>query len=181
MTFLILHGIGGYAGIHWEGWLSRKLASSGHTVLMPNLPNPSHPDREAWLEAAKHSLSEVDHDKLVIIAHSLGVTTALDYIEQNPVLGLVSVSGFANDYNAELNSYFLREKTIDFALVRPNIKTAIVFYGDNDPYVPQDSLAELAAGLGAHPHVVHSGGHLNSDAGYSEFPELLTAIIASFQ
>lgn len=178
MTVLILHGIQGHAGIHWQKWLNDQLAAKGHKVLMPNLPNAEHPDRSEWLRIVKEVIADCDLSDLVIVGHSLGVVTALDFIEQSPasIKALISVSGFSKDYNAELNSYFLKEKEINFEKVRKNLKKAVVIYGDNDPYVPQEILKLLADKLNVKPTIIKSGGHLNTDAGFSTFPELLKII-----
>lgn len=178
MTVLILHAIGSHAGAHWEQWLHDQLTSQGHTVLMPNLPDAEHPDRATWLSTTQRVVANTPTDQLVLVGHSLGVVTALDFIEHSPtdVRALVSVAGFGKDYGAELNSYFMRERVIDFIKVRQKVGKSFVFYGDNDPYVPQDVLADLAAKLDVAPTVIHNGGHLNTDAGYTEFPALLAAM-----
>ncbi len=178
MTFLILHGIGGHAGIHWQQWLHDELVKDGHTVVMPDLPDSGHPDRQTWLKTVKNIADSINPGELIIVSHSLGVPTALDYIEQADALlhGLASVSGFAVVLNSDLNDYFMKEKTIDFEKVRPNIRRSVVFYGDNDPYVPQTALKSLADELKAEPIVISKGGHLNSDAGFTKFPQLLDAV-----
>jgi predicted alpha/beta hydrolase family esterase len=178
MNFLILHGIGGHAGIHWEQWLHDELKEQGHTVIMPELPDSARPSRAQWLLEALQAIKDIDTTDLVIVGHSLGVTTALDLIEQSttPVKALVSVSGFAIDYGAELNSYFLREKLVDFDRVRANIGTSVVIYGDNDPYVTQEALKHLADALCVGPTIIHEGGHLNTEGGYTKFPRLLDTI-----
>lgn len=147
--------------------------------MMPDLSNPDHPDRTAWEVEVRALIADSDTSNLTVIAHSLGVTTALDYIESlsAPLHALISVSGFAFDYGAELNSYFLREHTIDLNKVRTNILHSAVFYGDDDPYVPQSALAALAEGLGVEPVVIPRGGHLNTDAGYTTFPALLDTVL----
>ena len=48
MTILIIHGINGYAGKHWQQWFYDELLHLGHTVIMPTMPNPDKPDREEW-------------------------------------------------------------------------------------------------------------------------------------
>lgn len=174
-TVLIIHGVGGHAGIHWQQWLHDQLEGQGHKVLMPNMPEPDHPDRKTWLEEVKAALNEVNLSQLTIVGHSLGVTTALDFIEQanNRVNRLLSVAGFAKDYGAEMNGYFLQEKLVDFEKVRNNLRWAAVIYGDNDPYVPQAELKYVADSLGVQPVIVHDGGHLNSETGFTEFQQLL--------
>jgi len=174
MNFIILHGIGGHAGIHWQQWLNENLRDDGHSVIMPELPTSDHPIRNEWLETVNESLSGVDLSNLVIVGHSLGVTTALDFIEQSSesIYGLVSVSGFANDYSSELNSYFLKQKVIDFSLILPKIKHSLVIYGDDDPYVTQTALNEVAVGLNVGAHIIKNGGHLNTDSGFTDFDHL---------
>jgi len=178
MTVLILHGIQGYAGIHWQKWLNDQLTAEGHKVMMPNLPNAEHPDRSEWLQAVKGVIANCDLSELVIVGHSLSVVTALDFIEQSPasIKALISVSGFSKDYNAELNSYFLKEKEINFEKAKKNLKKAIVIYGDNDPYVPQEILKLLADKLKVKPIIIKNGGHLNTDAGFTTLPVLLVVI-----
>lgn len=175
MTVLILHAIGSHAGAHWEQWLHDQLVERGHTVLIPNLPDANHRNRQAWLETAQQLVAHIPTSELVLVGHSLGVVTALDFIEHSPtdVKALVAVAGFGRDYGLELNSYFMRERTIDFTKVRQQVEKSFVFYGDNDPYVPQEVLADLAAKLDVAPIIVHNGGHLNTEAGFTEFPALL--------
>lgn len=179
MTVLILHGIEGHAGIHWQQWLHAELTQRGYNVLMPHLPNSDHPERQTWLTEVKKAAAEVNPKDLIIVAHSLGVVSALDYLEANQAYVLVSVSGFAADYGAELNSYFLNEKSIDFKKVNSNLRQAFVLYGDDDPYVPQTALKHLADKLGIkNPIIIPKGGHFNTEAGFNKFPQLLKMILS---
>lgn len=174
-TALILHGIGGHAGIHWQKWLHDELVKKGYKVIMPDLPNSDKPDRKKWLRVVKKLTNNTNFSELIIIGHSLGVTTALDLIEESDkkINKFISVSGFAKDYGAELNSYFLKEKDIDLGKVKKLIGKVYVIQSDNDPYVPQKILKHLADGLGVKPKIIKNGGHLNSDSGYTKFPLLL--------
>ena len=176
MIILILHGIEGFAGIHWQQWLSDNLIERDYKVVMPNLPNSNHPDRKIWLETVKEIVKGLDLADLVIVAHSLSVSVVLDLIEEVQIKSLISVSGFAYDYGVELNSYFLGERNINFDKVNKNLKQAFVIYGSNDPYVPQEVLKSLAENLKVEPEIIPNGGHLNTDAGYKTFPRLLEII-----
>ncbi|MEK9196488.1 MAG: alpha/beta hydrolase [Patescibacteria group bacterium] len=177
-TILIIHGIGGHAGIHWQKWLADEHQKLGYTVLMPEMPEAVSPDRNEWLSTIKNLLKDVELKDLIIAGHSLGVTTALDFIEQSDqkINGLVSVSGFAEDYGADLNGEFLKQKSLDFKKITDNLSWASVLYGDDDPYVTQEALAYVADSLGVEPIVLANGGHLNSDTGYNTFPRLLELI-----
>jgi len=179
MNVLIIHGIMGHAGENWGQWLFDELTNKSYTVIMPTLSNADRPDRHEWLAEITDNMQNLGEDT-IIVAHSLGVTSALDYLEQadRPISNLISVSGFANDYGLELNSYFLKEKSIDFDAVNKNIGKSFVFYGDNDPYVPQLSLQQLADDLQVKPVIISTGGHLNSAAGFTKFPQLLEAVLS---
>lgn len=174
-TALIIHGIGGYAGIHWQQWLYDELQEKGYRVLMPDLPNPDHPDRQTWLREITKSLQGIELKELVIIGHSLGATTALDFLElaDGQVNELIVVSGFAKNYGAELNEYFLAERSIDFEKVKSHLDKVVVVYGDDDPYVAQDALRYVADSLSVEPIIIPNGGHLNTEAGFTEFPQLI--------
>jgi len=178
MTVLIIHGIGGYAGIHWQKWLYDKLIKGGYDVLMSDFPNPERPNRKEWLQIVKEEIRNIKPQELIIVGHSLGVTTALDLLEQvsGKAKGLISVSGFAEDYGAKMNSYFLREKHVDFAKIRKHIENSFVVFGDNDPYVPQKKLQIIADQLRVTSKIIPNGGHLNTDAGFTTFPYLLEVI-----
>lgn len=177
-TVLIIHGICGHAGIHWQRWLHDELLKKGYKVVMPDLPNPDRPDRDEWLETVDRLTSDVDFSDLVIVGHSLGVTTALDLIEQSgkKIDTLISIAGFAEDYGADLNSYFLKDKNIDLDKVKNSIRKVYVIQSDNDPYVPQEILKHLADGLGVEPLIIKNGGHFNTDSSYIKFPLLLKII-----
>lgn len=145
---------------------------------MPAFRNSDHPDRNECLNMVRGIAGGLPSKDLILVGHSLGVATALDYIEtlSEPACGLASVSGFADDYGAELNSYFMREKRIDLEKVKANTRQRAVFYGDNDPYVPRAYLSSLADALGVTPVVIPAGGHLNTDAGFTTFPALLKTV-----
>lgn len=177
MTVLILHGIMGKAGENWMQWFHDELVKRGHKVLMPELPDSDHPNREDWLKTIQSVLQNVD-DKIVFVGHSLGVTSALDYcsVTSRKIHALVSVSGFFEPYGMELNNYFLQARTINVNKVRQNIEHSYVIYGDNDPYVPQVELKKVAGLLKVKPVIVKNGGHLNSAAGYTQLPQVLKFI-----
>lgn len=124
------------------------------------------------------SRKDVPLSELVMVCHSLGVAAALDCIEQadGPVKSLVSVAGFADDYGSELNTDYMQQKIIDFKKVRKNLQQARVVFADNDPYVPQPILRALAEKLDVEPIIITNGGHLNTDAGFTEFPLLMELI-----
>jgi uncharacterized protein len=179
MNVLILHGILGSAGENWGQWLHDELEAKSYNVTMPTLSNADHPDRDKWHQEISGFMEKLG-PKTIIVAHSLSVTSVLDCLEADnkPIKALVSVSGFSGDYGLELNSYFLKQNSIDFTKVNSKIEKAFVIFGDNDPYVPQQYLLDLAKNLNVRPAIIPKGGHLNSAAGFSEFPLLLDTVLS---
>ena len=94
MNYLIIHGIQGRAGKHWQQWLHDQLSSKQHNVIMETYPNPDHPDRSQWLATAQASISNIPPEDLMIVTHSLGAVTALDLIEDmtSNILSLIHIS-----------------------------------------------------------------------------------------
>lgn len=172
-TVLILHGINGFAG--WQENIKKYLIAKKYNVIMPVFPNWDHPDRVKCLQTVKDSLKGIDRDNLILIGHSLGATIACDYLEtlDCPIYKFISVSGFADDYGSMLNSYFLKEKSVNYRKVVLNTKKRIVVYGDDDPYVPQTILFGFAKDICANDVIiVEKGGHLSTGSGFTEFPLL---------
>lgn len=178
MTILILHGIGGYAGKHWQQWLHDECVKLKHQVLMPTLTDADHPDRFMWLAEIQNLLSDVNLEELIIVGHSLGVVSGLDFIEtcDEPIKALISVAGFYQDYGLELNSYFMQQKRLDIELVRRKIINSYVIYGDDDPYVPQLTLSDLTQALDAEEYIIENGGHVNTDKGFTTLPVVMDII-----
>lgn len=177
-TVLIVHGIGGHAGIHWQQWLHDELKKINFRVIMPNLSDPDRPDRQTWINELRKALYGTDLSNLIIVGHSLGVPAAMDVIEElnQPTKALVSVSGFYRPLGAELNDYYMKERQIDIEVVRNLASEKAVFYGDDDPYVPQAQLLAVAEGLKVDPIIISKGGHINTDTGFVELPQALEYI-----
>ncbi len=183
MTVLILHGVSGYAGIHWQKWLRDELVNEEYQVIMPSLPKSDHPNRKEWLHEIKTAVKDVNISELIIVGHSLGVPAALDFLEEvgGKIKAFISVSGFSDNYGSSINNFFMKEKTIDFIKVKEHVQKCFVIYADDDPHVPQHNLRLLAKDLNVDPIVIPHGGHFNSDTIYKkEFP-LLLDIINSIQ
>lgn len=179
MRILILHDKDGYAGVDWGEWLHDELQKQGYIVTTPILTDSNYPNRNWWSKEIQQITLNFDTKDLIVVGHSLGVISALDFIEQSivPVKALISVSGFSADYGAEQYSAFLRQKNLDFARIRANLGQSVVIYGDDDPYVPVEALRQLAQDLAVKPIVIADGGHLNTERGYTTFPLLLDIIL----
>jgi predicted alpha/beta hydrolase family esterase len=74
-----------------------------------------------------------------------------------------------------LNSSFL-DHPFNWSAIRANAGELSYFMGDDDQYVPQEQLLTIARELEVQPIVIPGAGHLNSETGYTRFPELLAEL-----
>lgn len=177
---VILHGTKGSPEGNWFLWLKKKLEERGVKCFVPRLPTPDGQTKENWCAALREQAPIFGLDT-VLVGHSCGATFMLHILEvvQEPVMKSIFVSGFIDklgmqEYD-ELNSTFV-EHEFDWEKIKANAGKIKVLYGDGDPYVPYDAAVRLAKNLGVELTVVKNGGHLNSEAGYSEFEELLRLV-----
>ena len=163
MRFLILHGYEGSGAGHWQPWLAGRLRRAGHDVALPDLPDPLHPRRDAWLAALEPLRRPGD----VVVCHSLGCLLWLHHRADGgaPAARALLVAPPCPDpMIGELASFF--PVPLDPELARE----ARVVASDADPYCPRGAIAAYAEPLGAPVDVLPAAGHINTDAGYGPWP-----------
>lgn len=204
MNYLILHGSFGSPGENWFPWLKLKLGEKGHNVYSPQLPvddfnnfkelDEPRQTLQAWLKSIKPLAEELaaSGEDLTIIAHSIAPAFVLSLMDDSPnlkVKKLIAVSPFIHHGKAskmwqfkKVNDSFSRAaETIARDQVKLNdinnrINSAVVLFGDNDPYVENEQSLKYAKLLNAEVIEIKNGGHLNAEAGYIKFKELLSLI-----
>ncbi|HCK32907.1 MAG: hypothetical protein CMH32_05025 [Micavibrio sp.] len=178
---IIFHGTKGSPQGNWFPWLSAELLAKDYDVFMPHLPTPQNQDLETWLKISKRL--PID-ENTILIGHSCGATFIPHLLASlsTPIDKAILVSPFTGnigiDEYDQLNASFVDERfeNLDFSSLPSKTKELILFYGDNDPYVPIDQPLQLAKQLNVNPICIKNGGHLNSEGGYDNFPELLEKI-----
>jgi hypothetical protein len=117
----------------------------------------------------------------VIVAHSLGCAFALYLLEASGVIvtAAVLVGGFVDPLGIpefdHLNRTFV-DRRVDWHRVRSAARRVRLLLSSDDPYVPLSLGLRVGEGLDITPDVLSGAGHMNSDAGFSEFPLLLGVI-----
>lgn len=178
---LIFHGTMGSPSGNWFPWLKEKLCQEGAEVLIPSFPTPNNQSLNTWFDALSEAAGGIKTSD-ILVGHSTGALFALRVLEKAPhkIHATFIVSGFSRILNLEpydtLNKTFL-EPPFRFDKITSASEKIFTFSGDNDPYVPIEYGEELATSLGITPCIIKNGGHLNSESGFTEFPELLEAII----
>lgn len=176
----IIHGAKGSPNSNWFNAISPELKSDGFEVFIPQFPTPQGQTLENWLNHFHSQVGKMDQDSL-LIGHSVGAVFVLRLLEklESPISTAVLVSGFTGtlglpEYD-NLNESFISEP-FNWNQIRRNAKHFICFNGENDPYVPFEQGQAIADSLGVKNHVIKDGGHLNSEFGFSTFPQLLSEL-----
>lgn len=170
---IVLHGTMGQPEGNWFPWLARQLEVGGMRVDVPRLPTPDGQCLQAWMRIVENL--QPDKETL-LVGHSCGATCALRALEIFPVAEAMLVSLVAGPLGVEpydtLNASFV-EGGFDWDAIRSHTPRVHVLHGDDDPYVPVAQARMVADGLGIAPVLISGGRHLNAEAGYVEFPQLL--------
>lgn len=164
-------------------WLKTELEKRGFIVIAPVFPTPEGQTLDNWSAVVNEHLAKLDNDS-VIVGHSIGATFVLSVLEQlpAPVAATALVAGFTHDLDNDtfdaINHTFY-QKQFDWDTIRQNAGQVSVLHGDNDSYVPIREAHTLAQKLAVEPILIPGGGHLNAEAGFSEFPRLLELLAVS--
>lgn len=179
--FLILHGVENRRPReHWQWWLADQLRQRGEQVLYPQLPSPSSPALDEWIDVLHGELGQLGHGERIVVAHSCGVALwllAAPFIgleERVDRVALVSPPGraaFIPPYRAFLPVGLDRKAVAEASAIPP-----VVVSSDNDPYC-SEGLREYRAlytdALGLNHVVIPGGGHISISDGYGPWPAIL--------
>jgi predicted alpha/beta hydrolase family esterase len=175
----IIHGIGGSPGENWFPWLKAELEKLGCTVFVPNFPDSDNPKLENWLDAFEKYKPQLENS--VVVGHSLGVAFLLSMLERldRPVKAAFFISGFASLLNNPEFDEFTRTfvgKQFEWGKIRRNCKKFYVINSNNDPYVPLGQGRNIAKNLKTELIILKDAGHVNKEAGFTQFDFLLEKI-----
>lgn len=174
-NYIIVHGSFGSSEGNWFPWLKNKLESKGLKVVVPQFPiGVGNQNYENW-ERVMNDLNI--NENTTIIAHSIAPIFVCKYLITNKikVKKLIFVCGFNNylgidkDYDAVNKPMYIDNYTD----VKNYCNDITCYYSDNDPYVAFDVEKEFADNIANKKYVIHNGGHINSESGYTEFKEIL--------
>jgi predicted alpha/beta hydrolase family esterase len=182
---IILHGAHGGPDTNWFPWLQTRLEAEGVEVLRPRFPTPDGQSLSAWIEAYDRAVGALPFAPTVLVGHSLGAAFALRLVEraEAPVAGVFLAAGFVGalglpDYDTINHSFFAAP--FDWPAIRARKgRVCRCWAGDDDPYVPLARSQVMATCLDAPLDIVSGGGHLNSETGFTTFPEMRDAIVSA--
>ena len=171
-AFLILHGLEGSGPDHWQSWLAGRLRVRGERVSYPHLPDPFDPHPADWDRALDEELSLLEEP--VVVCHSLACLLWLRRAarpSEGPLASRVLMVAPPHREDLEPVARFLDHGARARDVTRAAGETLIVC-SDDDPYCPPGALETYAEPLGIEAHLIPGAGHINTDAGYGEWPDV---------
>ncbi|MFT8317880.1 MAG: alpha/beta fold hydrolase [Sporolactobacillus sp.] len=183
--YLILHGLGGSTGGHWQERLAADLASQGHRVLFPAFPQADDPDRTQWLKCLNEVITKVENKaELIVVAHSLGCTLWLHYAAQRTrvkVRQAILVSPPASSLEENVLSLLFKDerkrrkafesmKTFfplpdSKEILRKAAVHSLIIGSSDDPFLPGDSFLRYSSYQVPMLYLPNMG-HINVASGY---------------
>ncbi|MGW4162919.1 RBBP9/YdeN family alpha/beta hydrolase [Streptomyces sp. NPDC004788] len=175
-TFLILHGFQNHRPPgHWQHWLAGALRERGHEVRYPQLPEADAPRLGEWLDALDGQGERPDDGgEFVVLGHSLSVLLWLRAVaagrapDADRVLLVAPPSPGVAASIPEIAEF---AEGLD--LTGLDVKNARLVYGGGDPYCPEGADVHYGVPLGLDADHVPGGAHLDLDAGYGAWPDVL--------
>lgn len=169
----IVHGYTASPQSHWFPWLKEKLESRGIQVEVLAMPNPHHPEPDAWDQAMDRLVQ--DHDEhTFLLGHSLGCITILRQLSRLPasrrVGGILLVSGFDQPLHTlpELDAFMTQR--YDPAHIMTLAPQRVVVASRDDAIVPYRYCQHLSKQLAAPLYSLEQGGHFLDRDGFLTLP-----------
>ena len=187
-VFLILHGWGGNKPEHWQEHLYRQLTEAGANVHYPKMPDPTAPNRDAWLGRLQETLQEIASRSpgapLTVLAHSLGSITWMHYAagrsgSDRPIAERVLLvappyllpQALPPDAPPEVAAFF--PPPLNPAGIRATARETVLVASDTDDFATFDQTGGYAARLEIPLHLLKGAGHISPYYGYGEWPWVL--------
>ncbi len=180
-NMFIIHGYQANINSHWFDWLAKEMAYYHYQVEIIYLPNTHHPQTSNWYAALDDRLKDKLNENTLIVAHSLGVITILNYLSHQQftpkIKGLFLISGFNEtlDNLPELDTYI---KQTNVRCDKVNSQNVVTIAASEDPIVDVEATKRLSNELGVSTQIITHNGHFLDTEGYHTFEFLKDQIIA---
>lgn len=178
-NFFLIHGSFGSPFANWLPWLHQELTKRDYEVYTPDFPTGvGFQNYQNWSKLLEAYLDAgLLNEETTIYAHSIAPVFVCKFLieHQLRVKKCVFVCGFNNylgidkEYDSVNRSMYLD----NLADVKKFCDDIVCFYTENDPYVNYEVEKSFADTIATKQIVIKDGGHLNSESGYQEFPQLL--------
>lgn len=161
---------------HWSfafaPWLKKELETYGYKTFFETFPDSIMARSEYWLPFLKEHINAGEND--IIVGWSSGAVAAMRFTETNKIKGSVLISPCYTDTGDELerqSGYY--DKPWNWERIKNNQTKIALFYGDDDPYIPQEEFEHIASKINPETFKIAGGKHFIE---YLEFPQLIDYI-----
>lgn len=167
----IVHGYDGSGPGHWQRWLFQLLQQRGVPVVFPELPAPSEPECEVWVEALSRVVRSCA-EPVTFVAHSLGCWAVDHYLK---IHGADSIEGALLVAPPSPFSLFDPIQSFlppprDRSAWAPLQRRTLLVGSDNDDHAGDEEIRELGERLNVETRILSGVGHINAAAGFGPFP-----------
>jgi len=169
---VLVYGYDGSGPGHWQRWLEEELRRRGAAVAFPDLPHPTSPRKDAWVDVLAATAAASAPRPVTFVCHSLGCW-ALDHLmnERPPANARAAL------LVAPPSPYLLFEPVESFlppplrrGAWAPIAAGSLLVGSDDDDYTSTEELTEIGSAIGVRTHVVAGAGHINPASGYGPWP-----------
>lgn len=172
MKFLLSPGYTNSGPDHWQTHLHTTYASFERVQH----DDWDYVERERWIQELEQAISSLD-EELTLIGHSCGANVIAQWSHTNsphrPKVKAAILVAPANVDDSSLPPEITAQSPLPYKqLPFPTL----VIGSDNDPYISQEALKDLAQAWGADLLIVPGAGHLASADGYGKWPEIVAHI-----
>lgn len=181
-NYFLIHGSFGSPFANWLPWLRKQLRNRSEEIYTPDFPTGvGFQNYENWEKLLRVYLEAgLITEHTTFIAHSVAPVFICKFLISHKVRvkKLVFVCGFNNylgidaDYDNVNHGMYLD----NLSDIKKYCDEIICFYTKNDPYVDYGAEKVFADTVATRQIIIEDGGHLNSESGYREFPQLLEVL-----
>jgi predicted alpha/beta hydrolase family esterase len=168
---VIVHGYDGSGAGHWQRWLEEELRRRNVPVVMPDLPDPTAPQKDRWV-AVLADVAERAGAPVTFVCHSLGCWAVDHLFTERGLLGT-----HAALLVAPPSPYLLFEPADSFLpppcrreVWAPLAARTLLVGSDNDDFTTPEEFEQIAGKLGVRWQLLGGAGHINIESGYGPWP-----------
>jgi len=155
---LIIHGWESNSTEHWFLEEKERLEKMGYEVLVPDMPNTSHPKREEWVK----TIEDFNPDEnSILIGHSLGGPAILSFLQKAnqkvDVCIMIAAPIWKLGYS-ETDDFF---ENYDWKKIKKMANKFVILNQKDDPWVKPEHGKTLADKLGGELNLIEGNDHFN--------------------
>jgi len=161
----------------WAGWLKHELEQAGFETFFETMPDSIMARSKYWLPFLQDHVGVGEND--IIIGWSSGAVAAMRYAEVHKIMGSILISPCYTDLDDEaekLSGYY--DAPWNWDAIKANQNAITLFWGDNDPYIPQEEFNYIAKHLDTTCIKIKDAGHFIEQ---QSFPELMKYISDTYK